>query len=99
MADLASKQTDVLGVGIDALEVTEEAEAEWVEKIIGLSDRTIEFSENCTPGYYNNEGQVQRSHRQNGFYFGGPLEFCEILASWRDEGSMAGLDRLKKGGS
>jgi hypothetical protein len=81
--------------GIASLEVTEEAEAEWVEAVIEMGDRTVEFGENCTPGYYNNEGQPTASGRQGGFYFGGPTEFCEILEGWRADGSMKGLARDK----
>jgi len=80
-----------LDEGIHTLEVTEEAEAEWVDAVVQFGDRTVEFSENCTPGYYNNEGQPEKSSRQNGFYFGGPTEFSEILEAWRADGKMKGL--------
>jgi cyclohexanone monooxygenase len=78
--------------GIQTLEVTEAAEAEWVDAVVQFGDRTVEFSENCTPGYYNNEGQPEKSSRQNGFYFGGPTEFSEILEAWRADGRMQGLN-------
>ena len=81
-----------LAEGLTRLEVTEEAESAWVDAVVARSDRTIEFSENCTPGYYNNEGKPDRIGRQNGFYFGGPTEFAEILAAWRDAGDMRGLE-------
>jgi len=77
--------------GVRTLEVSEEAEAEWVEAVVRFGDRTVEFSENCTPGYYNNEGQPEKTSRQNGFYFGGPTEFSEILEAWRVDGGMKGL--------
>jgi cation diffusion facilitator CzcD-associated flavoprotein CzcO len=79
-----------------SLEVTEAAEAEWVDAVVAMGDRTVEFGEHCTPGYYNNEGQPSESGRQGGFYFGGPTEFCEILEAWRAEGSMKGLTRGEK---
>ncbi len=74
------------------VEVTEDAESAWVDEVVARSDRTIEFAENCTPGYYNNEGRPDRIGRQNGFYFGEPTEFADILASWREAGDMKGLD-------
>jgi cyclohexanone monooxygenase len=77
--------------GIAALEVTEEAEAEWVEAVIGRSGFASDFAENCTPGYYNNEGQPAKASIQNGFYFGGPTEFVDILEQWRADGEMKGL--------
>ena len=77
--------------GIRSLEVTEKAEADWVEAVIGRSGLTTDFAENCTPGYYNNEGQPTETSKQNGFYFGGPTEFVEILEQWRADGEMKGL--------
>jgi cyclohexanone monooxygenase len=82
-----------LDKGFRTLEVAETAESEWVDAVIARSDRTVEFSEHCTPGYYNNEGKPGRIGRQNGFYFGGPMEFAEILAEWRADGAMKGLER------
>jgi cyclohexanone monooxygenase len=81
-----------LDQNIRSVETSEEAEAEWVEAVIARSDRTAEFAEQCTPGYYNNEGKPGRIGRQNGFYFGGPMEFVEILEKWRADGEMKGLE-------
>jgi cyclohexanone monooxygenase len=81
-----------LDQGIQSLEVSQEAEAEWVDAVVERGDRTTEFGEHCTPGYYNNEGQPTDVGRQGGFYFGGPTEFVEILAAWRADGSMKGLE-------
>ena len=51
----------------------------------------LAFLESCTPGYYNNEGQLSPQARQNMFFMGGPLEFVELLDRWRAEGRMEGL--------
>jgi cyclohexanone monooxygenase len=82
-----------LDQGIRSLEASRDAEAEWVDAVIERGDRTVEFGEQCTPGYYNNEGQLGETSRQGGFYFGGPTEFVEILEAWRADGSMQGLER------
>ncbi len=82
-----------LDEGLRELEVSQEAEAEWVETIVRLGDRSVEFSEQCTPGYYNNEGRPDARTRQGGFFFGGPTEFAEILDAWRADGSLKGLER------
>ena len=50
------------------------------------------FQESCTPSYYNAEGQPSAQTRANGFYFGAPTEFEELLAAWRAEGRLAGLE-------
>ncbi len=82
-----------LGQGIRSLEASRDAEAEWVAGVIERGARTTEFGEQCTPGYYNNEGQPGEKSRQSGFYFGGPTEFVEILEAWRADGGMRGLKR------
>ena len=77
---------------IRVLEVSEEAEAEWVETIISLARNAREFLESCTPGYYNNEGKPAERSGQNGPYGGGPIEFVRLLEAWRAEGDLKGLD-------
>ena len=78
---------------IRRLEVSERAEAEWVDRVIANGGRTTEFSENCTPGYYNNEGQADARSRQGGFFFAGPTQFAEILEAWRADGNLEGMER------
>jgi cation diffusion facilitator CzcD-associated flavoprotein CzcO len=78
--------------GVQRLEATAAAEAAWVTAVIEKAGSTLEFSQNCTPGYYNNEGQPTETSRQNGFYMGGPTEFAEILESWRAEDTLSGLE-------
>jgi hypothetical protein len=78
--------------GAKRLEASAEAEAGWVAAVIEKTGNTLEFSQNCTPGYYNNEGHPTESGRQNGFFMGGPTEFAEILERWRADGRLAGLE-------
>ena len=82
-----------LGQGLQRLEVTAEAEAAWVDAVVARASRTAGFAEQCTPGYYNNEGRPSARTRQGSFYAGGPTEFLDILAAWRAAGDMPGLDR------
>ena len=79
--------------GWKQLEVTAEAEAAWVAEIVARGGQTTEFSENCTPGYYNNEGTADARSRQGGFFFGGPTEFAERLEAWREAGDFEGIER------
>ncbi|HVN40993.1 MAG TPA: NAD(P)/FAD-dependent oxidoreductase [Myxococcota bacterium] len=74
------------------VEVSEAAEQEWVDTIIRLAGMGREFLEQCTPGYYNNEGKLSDVAAQNGFYGGGSPEFFRILEQWRAEGSLRGLE-------
>jgi hypothetical protein len=66
----------VTGQGFRVMEVTEQAEADWVQEVISKRGRT-EFSRNCTPGYYNFEGE--EGHRQDGIYTGALWEYREWM--------------------
>jgi len=74
------------------VEVSAEAEAQWVEKIISLAVLRQKFFEECTPGYYNNEGKPNERATRNGPYGRGPIEFVRILEEWRAAGSLDGLE-------
>ena len=77
---------------VRALEVSEEAEAEWVETIIRLARNARAFQESCTPGYYNNEGKPGELSGQNTSYGGGPIAFVKLLEDWRAAGTLQGLE-------
>jgi cation diffusion facilitator CzcD-associated flavoprotein CzcO len=78
--------------GLQRVEVSEEGEAGWVQQCIDKARNAGDFLENCTPGYYNNEGKTSERNAQNGFYGGGSIEFFKILEDWRSEGHLEGLD-------
>jgi len=78
--------------GAKKLEASAEAEAAWVAAVIERAGSTLDFSRDCTPGYYNNEGHPTETSRQNGFYMGGPTEFATILEDWRADGRLSGLE-------
>ncbi len=81
-----------LNQDISAFEVSEAAEKEWVDTVVRLADDRSSFSEQCTPGYYNNEGKPSETTLQGSFFFGGPTEFIDILEAWRADGGMEGLE-------
>jgi cation diffusion facilitator CzcD-associated flavoprotein CzcO len=74
------------------LEVSEEAEDAWVEKIIRMSNFRRKFQQECTPGYYNDEGHVSTLRARNGAYGAGWATFQQELGEWRAEGSMPGME-------
>ena len=47
---------------------------------------------NCTPGYYNNEGQGGGLASQAMGYPRGPVAFFKYLKKWRDSGRFEGLE-------
>ena len=78
--------------GAHAIEVSPEAEREWVETVIRLSGMGRQFLEECTPGYYNNEGKPDQRSAQDGYYGAGPVQYFSVLRQWREGGAMPGLD-------
>ena len=76
------------------IEVTEEGEAGWVKRCIEKARNVGDFLENCTPGYYNNEGKTSERSVQNGFYGGGSIEFFKLLESWRAERRLEGMELI-----
>jgi len=78
--------------GVRRIEVSEAAEAEWVQTIISLARLGQTFLEECTPGYYNNEGKPGERSGQNGFYGAGSEAFFKLLRDWRAAGGLAGLE-------
>ncbi|HEY8156841.1 MAG TPA: NAD(P)/FAD-dependent oxidoreductase [Myxococcota bacterium] len=78
--------------GLRTVEVSEAAEAEWVDSILRLAGFGRQFLEQCTPGYYNNEGRLSERAAQNGFYGGGSEAFFKLLRDWRAAGELAGLE-------
>jgi cyclohexanone monooxygenase len=74
------------------VEVTAEAEAAWVQTILDSAIFRAKFQEECTPGYYNNEGKPSPLAVRNGFFGGGPIRFVQIIEDWRAAGDLAGLE-------
>jgi cyclohexanone monooxygenase len=81
--------------GVATVEPLQAAEDAWVETIEKLAIMRQAFLEECTPGYYNNEGNVRVLSARNGSYGAGPVAFAKVLEDWRAEGSMQGLELAK----
>jgi cyclohexanone monooxygenase len=74
------------------VEPSQEAEAAWVKTIEDLAIMRQGFLEECTPGYYNNEGNVRALATRNGSYGAGPVAFVKLLEDWRAAGELKGLE-------
>jgi len=78
--------------GAQALEPTVEAESAYVQEVRDLARLGERFYRECTPGYYNSEGEAgNRRGLFSDFYGAGPLKFFEVLDRWRSDGKLAGL--------
>ena len=82
-----------LDIGADEVEVTAEAEREWV-RLIESNPSAFLGNPDCTPGYYNNEGRPfgRRERLNTGGFPGGPVGFFEYIDRWRNSGKFEGLE-------
>jgi cyclohexanone monooxygenase len=78
--------------GIGVVEAGAQAEAEWTDTIVKLSSARQPFLNECTPGYYNNEGRPNERTARNSQFWRGPMVFLRMLDAWRKEGSFQGLE-------
>ena len=76
--------------GVSEVEPTPEAQQEWVDTIKRLSVVNRAYLESCTPGYYNNDGDVGGGQAGQ-TYSPGINAFNALLATWRQDGQLAGL--------
>ena len=74
--------------------MTREAEEAWVKTILGFEGGPLAGlgGPDCTPGYYNNEGQEHPHAAQSAPWGGGSIGFFKLLEDWREEGSFEGLE-------
>jgi cyclohexanone monooxygenase len=78
--------------GVTVVEASADAEEAWVQTIIDSAISRQEFAEECTPGYYNNEGKPSALAARNGAYGKGPIAFVKLIEAWRADGGLEGLE-------
>ena len=80
-----------LSGGFNHVEVTQAAQDAWVKLLLSGPGRMI-GSQDCTPGYYNNEGQdAGPAAKLHVGYPAGATAYFKYLAAWRDAGGFEGL--------
>ena len=77
------------------MEVTLEAEDKWIELLLSGPGRQggVIGSPDCTPGYYNNEGQARGPGAE--LFVGypqGPMAYFKYLEEWRSSGDFEGIE-------
>ena len=78
--------------GYDRIEVTAEAEQAWLD-LLATGPPPLLGNEQCTPGYYNNEGQLLPDGKS---FFGlgyphGAQAYFKYIEAWRTNGDFEGL--------
>jgi hypothetical protein len=78
--------------GLSTLEVTADAETEWVKFHESLSGRNLRAWRDCTPSYFNEEGKADERIIRNGPIGMSAVEFDKFLTKWRETGNYEGLE-------
>jgi cyclohexanone monooxygenase len=82
---------ETLARSAKTVEPTQEAQDVWVRHMRETALATSEWAHECTPGYYNNEGEATRNAMFGEVYGPGHAAFDILLAEWREKGDLAGL--------
>ncbi|MGA1370851.1 MAG: flavin-containing monooxygenase [Pseudomonadales bacterium] len=88
---IAAVVAHALAQGAREVEVTREAEEAWIALLLTGMGRML-GSPDCTPGYYNNEGQDPGPRaRLNVGYPAGASAYFRYIEGWRQSGAFEGL--------
>jgi cation diffusion facilitator CzcD-associated flavoprotein CzcO len=91
-ATIAAIVRRAVDLGAKEVEVTQEAQDAWVELLLTGMGRMI-GAPDCTPGYYNNEGQDPGpAARLNVGYPAGATAYFKYIDAWRTSGAFEGLE-------
>jgi cation diffusion facilitator CzcD-associated flavoprotein CzcO len=88
---VAYVMTKAREVGAKVIEATAEGEAGWTDEVKRVALNREAFMKECTPGYYNYEGDTSMVNVRNGPYGAGPMAYFAKLQAWRAQGDMPGL--------
>jgi cyclohexanone monooxygenase len=86
---------EALARGAATVEPSQAAQDDWIRTIRECAIPTAQFAEDCTPGYYNNEGGGGGEGIRSVFgepYGPGFYAFGRLIKAWRDEGKLQGLE-------
>jgi cyclohexanone monooxygenase len=89
---IAAVVKHALDLGAHEVEVTQEAQDAWVNLLLTGPGRMMMGAADCTPGYYNNEGQDPGpAAKYNVGYPAGPSAYFRYIDNWRKSGTFEGL--------
>ena len=82
---------ETLKRGARAVETTKEGMDAYVHRFHELEPDMSAFQEECTPGYFNNEGEKKPKWALFRAWGPGWSDFQNMLQEWRDKGDLHGL--------
>jgi cyclohexanone monooxygenase len=90
---IATMVKHAVDTGAKEVEVTKEAEDEWVALLLTGPGRMMMGSADCTPGYYNNEGRDPGpAAKLNVGYPAGASAYFSYIDGWRNSGEFDGVE-------
>jgi cation diffusion facilitator CzcD-associated flavoprotein CzcO len=69
--------------GIRTFEVKQQAEDRWGQVVKEKANDTSVQDAECTPGYFNHEGDTSKPSFFGALYGGGPFEYFQLCEQWR----------------
>ena len=78
--------------GARTVEASQEAEEGWVQTILDTGKFLEDFRKECTPGYYNYEGKMNKRAAMDGQYGLGCPAFIKLLHAAEQTGTLPGLE-------
>lgn len=82
---------EALARGAKSVECSQHAQDEWLRVIRENALDTTAFQRECTPSYFNNEGEEKIRWYLGEPYGPGFYAFDDLLRTWREQGDLAGL--------
>jgi hypothetical protein len=83
--------SEALKRGATAVEPSQKAQDDYVRSFEELEIDLSEFQHQCTPSYFNNEGEDKPRWALFRIYGPGWDAFQQRMRDWRDKGDMEGL--------
>jgi len=84
--------SEALKRGAQVVEPSRQAQDDYVNHFESMEIDISEFQHECTPSYFNNEGEDKPKWRLFRSYGPGWDAFQKLLADWREQGEMPGLE-------
>ena len=79
--------------GAEVIEPSKEAQEAYIRHLRSVAVDNSEYVNECTPSYFNNEGDQQKKRGIFGEPWGhGYYAFTDMLAAWREAGELEGLN-------
>lgn len=85
----------MIDVNARTFEPTEEAQERWLSELFSRLMAGADFANDCTPGFYNNEGMLNDPRMARNAPFEGVKDYFKALRNWRGNDLLEGIEVSK----